>query len=185
MMAAIQEAFGTAQVRGDWFIPDPVNPTQKVVNPDTIDQLRANILKAIAVYKPTSEDMALLTPYINDLLAGGTPAEGKAPGAATSKSIYNPPAPAQKTKPEFQEIADLAKKLYDARGRVQGDRQATDELNYIQNQMPRAGFSGGPDYVKNPIEWLAKARQTIDRILGVGIPPVDQSFRGLGGPLLK
>lgn len=186
MMTAIQEAFGTAQVRGDWFIPDPVNPNQKVVNPDTIDQLRANILKAIAVYKPTSEDMALLTPYINDLLAG-TEATGGA-GAKTNqtKPVFAPPPPATKTKPSFQEVTDLAKKLYEAKNRVRANPELTSKLDYIAGQMPRAGFPGGPDYTGNPIEWMASALELVNRILGIATPPpVDKSFRGVGGPLTK
>jgi hypothetical protein len=52
--------------------------------------------------------------------------------------------------------------------------------------MPRAGNRGGPDYTNNPIEWTAKAMESINRILGVITPKnTAPGMKGLGNPLLK
>ena len=187
MQAAIMDAFEKAAlVHGDWFIPNPNDPTSKMANPETIDKLRNNVLLALKAFKPTSDDMAVLEPYINDLLSFDAAAL-QPKQQVTQTPTFNPPPEAKPTKPAFADVTSLAQKLVKAKAIAGADPESKRVLDYIQAQMPTASNPrGGPDYSRNPIEWAAKASETVNRILGI-VTPQNQtpSMKGMGNTLLK
>jgi hypothetical protein len=151
MMSAIQSSFGTAKVRGDWFLPDPNNPNDKIINPATVDQLRSNILKAVAVYKPTQEDIDVINPYIEDLLAGnivynnagkgggGIPDPNSASGANNKLDIAGQLSIAFSTINQLQKVkgGSLYKGIFEPHTLKLAD-DAKNNLASIAKQLPGA-----------------------------------------------
>lgn len=131
----------------------------------------AEIKKQVLAYYSDITDPDLLkwlNGYLDTTLATiATPAGKK----VAQNPVYNPPAEPKPTKPQYTEITDLAKKLNQAMKASRGDPDVMRELNYILDEMPRASNpKGGLQYSRNPIEWTAKAMETVNRILGITQP---------------
>jgi hypothetical protein len=150
----------------DFVIPDPNNPTNSI-----LDLTKARDIKdAVLAFFEDPAEREWAAKQIDLTIARWKPKEQGNP-KVTQTPTFNPPDVKPPTKPPLADINLIAKKLVDARRAAGQDANAKSLLDYIQGQLPRPGNPlGGFDYSKNPIEWAAKAMETINKILGIAVP---------------
>jgi hypothetical protein len=194
MMSAIQEAFGTAQVHPGWFMPDPNNPASNIINPEKIGEIRDNIMLAIKTYRPTAEDMAVLQPYIENLLASpsvsGTQESAKDGAGVDFNSIFKNIAATARNRsvPQYQKtgVAGLsAKEWMDKEKSLEGELSSIipllqgEDKTVAENALSQSAATGQLGEDKYATLWLVlqRLKEKLQGVTGT------RSTEGQGTPL--
>jgi hypothetical protein len=159
----------------DQLVEDGVFPGWGAVDKNLAKQLfDAAMTSQATAYGVDDATRDSLIQSFNDMITRTPAAKIVPPPGTVNPPGFNPPT-VKPANTAVQDVASLAKKLVEARKKAAGDPQAKATLDYIQGQLPRPGNVGGPDYQRNPAQWIIDAYAAINKILGVQEPSTSGS----------